>query len=173
MRVFDNFEQVSYLPRVIGAIDSSHIRIIVLPSEDDYAYVNRKRYHSINNQATCDANHIFRDVVAKWPGLHHDSFILEASTVHDRIENGEFGDCWLIGDSGYPLKKWLITPYRNPMTHEAKRFNISHRKTCCVIERSFGVLKMRWRILDCKLCYKPCKVCKITVAYCMLHNICR
>ena len=59
------------------------------------------------------------------------------------------------------------------MTNEAKKFNIYHRKTRCAVERSFGVLKMRWRIPDCKLRYKPGKVCKITVACCMLHNICR
>ena len=172
LRVFDDFEQVSYLLRVIGAIDGSRIRIIA-PSEDEYANVNRKRYHSINIQAMCNANLIFRDVVAKWPGPHHDSFILEASTMRDRFESGEFGNCWLLGDSGYPLKKRLITPYGNPVTHKAKRFNIYHRKTRCVIERSFGVLKMRWRILDRKLCYKPGKVSKITVACCLLHNICR
>ena len=81
LRVFEDFEQVSYLPRVIGAIDGSHIRITA-PSEDEYANVNRKRYHSINIQAVCNANLIFRDVVAKWLGSHHDSFLLEASSVH-------------------------------------------------------------------------------------------
>ena len=84
LRVFEDFEQVSYLPRVIGAIDGSHIRIIA-PSEDEYAYVNRKRYHSINIQAVCNANLIFRDVVAKWPGSHHDSFILKASTAANLV----------------------------------------------------------------------------------------
>ena len=38
--VFEVFEQVSYLPRVIGATYGSLIRIIA-PSEDEYAYVNR------------------------------------------------------------------------------------------------------------------------------------
>ena len=115
LRIFDGFEQVFYLPRVIGEIDGSHICIIA-PSEDEDAYVNRKRYHSINIQAICNANLIFRYVVAKWPGSHHDSFILKASTVHNRFKSGEFGDCWLLGDSGYPQKKWLITPYGNLMT---------------------------------------------------------
>ena len=106
LRVFEDFEQVSYLPRVIGAIDGSHIRIIA-PSEDEYACVNRKSYHSINIQAVCNANLIFRDVVAKWPGSHHDSFILEASTEHDRFESGEFGNYWLLGDNGYPLNSLM------------------------------------------------------------------
>ena len=48
-----------------------------------------------------------------------------------------------------------------------------HRKTRCVIERSFGVLKMRWKIFDRKVCYGPEKVCKIASTCCVLHNICR
>ena len=42
-----------------------------------------------------------------------------------------------------------------------------------MIERSFGVLKMSWRILDWKVCYGPEKVCKIALTCCVLHNICR
>ena len=98
MRVFEDFEQVSYMSTVIGAIDGSHIHIIA-PSEDEYAYVNRKRKHSIKIQAICNANLIFRDEVAKWPGSHHGSFILEAPTAHDRFESGEFGNSRLLGDS--------------------------------------------------------------------------
>ena len=70
LRLLEDFEQVSCLPRVIGAIDGSHICIIA-PSEDEYAYVNRKRYHSINIQAICNANLILRDVIAKWPVSHY------------------------------------------------------------------------------------------------------
>ena len=75
-------------------------------------------------QAICDSNLIFQDVVARWPGSHHDSFILQSSTVYDRFENDEFRDCWLFGDSEYPLKKWLITPLGNPATVEERRFNV-------------------------------------------------
>ena len=141
---------------VVGAIDGSHNRTIAL-SVDKYAYVNRKQYYSINKlsatQAICNSNLIFQDVIARWPGSHHDSFTLQSSTVrlyvYDRFDNDEFGDCWLLGDSGYPRKKRLITPLGNPATVEERRFNVgySYRKPKCEIERCFGVLKMRWRIL--------------------------
>ena len=87
---------------VVGVIDGSHIPMIA-PSIDKYAYVNLKQYHSINIQAICDSNLIFQDVVARWPGSRHKSFILQYSTVYDEFESDEFRDCWLLGDSKYPL----------------------------------------------------------------------
>ena len=142
------------------------------PSVDEYAYVNRKQLHSINMKAICNANLIFRDVVARWPGSHHDSFILQPSYVYDQFDNDKFDDFWATVVC-YPLKKWLITPFGNPSTAEGRRFYVYHRKTRCAIERCFGILKLRWRILDRKVCYGLKKVCKIPLPCCVLHNICR
>ena len=69
---------------VVGDINGSHIPMIAF-SFDEYAYVNQKQYHSINKQsamqAICDSNIIFQDDAARWPGSHHDCFILQSSTV--------------------------------------------------------------------------------------------
>jgi len=170
-----DFYQIAQFPGIIGCVDGSHIPIIA-PQENEFVYINRKNFHSVNVQAVCDASLIFQDVVAKWPGSHHDSFIMDMSALHDRFEDGEFGDSWMLGDSGYGLKRWLMTPYPNPNTASERKFNLLHRKTRCVIEQSFGVLKSRWRILDHtggSLCYSPAKVAKIIITCCMLHNICR
>ena len=166
------FQTISGLSKVIGAVDGSHIPMIA-PSVEEYAYVYRQQFHSINVQASCNAILIFQDVVARWPGSHHDSFILQSSNVYDQFESDKFGDCWVLGDSGYSMKKWLIIPFENPSTAEERRFNVYHRKTRWAIERCFGVLKMRWRILDRKVCYGPVKVCKIGLTCCVLHYICR
>ncbi len=40
------FMHIAGFPGVVGVIDGTHVRIIA-PSEDEDAYVNRKRYHSI------------------------------------------------------------------------------------------------------------------------------
>ena len=55
-------------------------------------------------QVICNANMEFVSANTKWPGSTHDSFMLQASTVSDRLEMGEFGDSWILGDSAYPLK---------------------------------------------------------------------
>ena len=173
--VKSSFFKMAGFPGVLGCIDGTHIPLIA-PTEDEYSYVNRRKFHSINVQAVCDANAIFLDVVARFPGQHHDSYILRASHLHDRFEEKEFGDCWLLGDSGYPLKSWLMTPIGSPNGTLERRYNRSHKKTRCIIERAFGILKSRFRILDHTggtLCYKPDKVCKIIMTCCVLHNICR
>ena len=48
------FYNLRRFPGVIRCIDGTHIRILSPPKEEELAYVNRKRYHSINVQATCD-----------------------------------------------------------------------------------------------------------------------
>ncbi|KAJ1184721.1 hypothetical protein NDU88_001524 [Pleurodeles waltl] len=80
----------------------------------------------------------------------------------------------IIGDSGYPNLSWLLTPVRNPRTRAEERYNEAHGQTRRIIERTFGLLKARFRYLhltDGSLFYSPKKVFQIIVACFMLHNL--
>ncbi|KAJ8015615.1 hypothetical protein DPEC_G00027950 [Dallia pectoralis] len=91
-----------------------------------------------------------------------------------RLQAGRVRDGWLLGDSGYPLKTWLLTPINNPQTDRARRYNDAHSRTRSVVERAIGQLKSRWRCLDRTggmLLYRPDKVCRIILACGMLHNV--
>ena len=44
----ENLENGAF-PRIIGAIDGTHIRIRA-PTKDRVAYINRKKFHSLNTQ---------------------------------------------------------------------------------------------------------------------------
>lgn len=46
------FERVSAFPRVIGAIDGTHVEIRSPQDDDHQAYINRKGYASIHVQVT-------------------------------------------------------------------------------------------------------------------------
>ncbi len=125
----------------------------------------------------CDANLSIMDVVARWPGSTHDSFIWRNSFLRHRLSSShQRGDAYLLGDSGYPLEPWLLTPYAVPCSSPQEEiFNIFHTKTRSAIERCFGMLKSRFRILDNSggiLLYNPEKCCKIIIAAAILHNIC-
>ena len=50
-----DFYQLAGFPGVIGCIDGSHIPIVA-PQEDEFIFINRKGFHSINIQAVCDSN---------------------------------------------------------------------------------------------------------------------
>ena len=65
---------------MLGAIDGPLVPIIA-PSENEPVYVSRKGYHAINVQGIMNAELVFTNVVARWPGSTHDSFILLNSAV--------------------------------------------------------------------------------------------
>ncbi|KAK3086191.1 hypothetical protein FSP39_015880 [Pinctada imbricata] len=138
----EGFYRIAEFPNVIGAIDGTLIPILA-PGEDEEAYVCRKNFHAINVQAICESNLRFTNVVCRWPGATHDAFVLSQSKIPEHLEGTLEG--WLLGDSGYPLKKWLMTPLANPVLEKEIKYNQAHIKTRNTIERAFGVLKSRFR----------------------------
>ncbi|XP_035852271.1 putative nuclease HARBI1 [Sander lucioperca] len=168
------FYEIAGIPNVIGAIDCTHVRLKP-PSVNDYAYINRKNYHSVNVQIICDARLCLLNVVARWPGGTHDAFIFEHSSVRRRLQEGALrGHGYLLGDRGYPLLDFLITPVPNPVTHQERNFNHAHARTRATVERCVGLLKGRWLCLahaGGTLLYSPEKVCNIILACAVLHNM--
>ncbi|KAJ1208931.1 hypothetical protein NDU88_004310 [Pleurodeles waltl] len=89
-------------------------------------------------------------------------------------EEGDTVEAVDVGDSGYPNLSWLLTPVRNPRTRAEERYNEARGQTRRVIERTFSLLKARFRCLHMtggSLFYSPKKMCQIIVACCMLHNL--
>jgi hypothetical protein len=165
------FFDIAGIPQVLGVIDCTHVRIR-RPREDAAAFVNRKGFHSINVQAVCDARLQFTNIVARWPGCSHDAFIFRQSALNDLLANGRVAG-YLLGDAGYPLRPYLLTPFRSPQTNAERNFNRRLSRTRATIERAFGILKSRFRCLDASggaLQFHPSKVCSIILACCVLHN---
>ena len=66
-----------------------------------------------------------------------------------------------------------MTPFRDPQTPGERKYNEANARTRAVVERTFGLLKSRFRCLDKSggtLLYSPNFVCQIIGACCMLHN---
>lgn len=98
------FEQGGF-PGVVGLIDGTHISIRA-PIEEPDAYINRKKFHSLNVQVICDENMVFIDILAGWPGSVHDSRILRNSTVYITRLPTSFQVihiCWVMEDIHYRL----------------------------------------------------------------------
>ena len=61
--------------------------------------MNRKNFHSINTQVICDATLRVTDLVAKWPGSTHDSFVPMNSGTGIQFNEGEMPGGWLLGEN--------------------------------------------------------------------------
>jgi hypothetical protein len=94
------------------------------------------------------------------------------------------GKFYLV-DSGYPNCPGYLTPYKGTKYHlpeyregplpKSKKeiFSFAHSSLRNIIERSFGVLKMKWRILLHMPSYPTYKQSQIIVACMALHNFIR
>ncbi|WKY11552.1 hypothetical protein Q1695_003264 [Nippostrongylus brasiliensis] len=103
------FFSVSRIPRTVGAIDGTHVKIIA-PRESEGSCVNRKGYHSINVGATADLDpnfpgscNISRECSQfKGVSLEH---ALQRPYVSAGRKHG------VLGDSAHRLKNFLSKPY--------------------------------------------------------------
>ncbi|CAH1988821.1 unnamed protein product [Acanthoscelides obtectus] len=108
-------------PSAIGAIGCTHIPILkpFIHADED---VNRKNFDSINEQATCNSNEEFTSLDVSWPGSVHDSQIWENSDIYN-VMKWNRASAVLLGDSGYGIASWLMTPFRIAETAEQRSYN--------------------------------------------------
>ena len=135
----------------------------------------RKGFHSLNVQAVVDSTGRFQNIVARWPGSNHDAFIWANSRLCHSFEEGAYGEGWLLGDSAYPLRRYLLTPVRAPASEAERAYNRAQMHARSVVERTFGVWKQRFRSLDHSggaLQFPPRICCQIIMATAVLHNMC-
>jgi hypothetical protein len=114
------------------------------------------------------------DVVARWPGASHDEYIFDNSALQTRLAMGEFGDGLILGDCGYAVKPYMITPLRHPTLPEHHLYNEAQIRTRNTVERSYGVWKRRFPVLLLGLL--PIRIALptaqlVVVACAVLHNV--
>ncbi|XP_071500727.1 putative nuclease HARBI1 [Diadema antillarum] len=165
------FFEISGFPQVVGVVDGTHVRLNGAPlGEREYAYVNRKHFHSINVQIVCAANYKIIDLVARWPGSSHDSRILQNSVLGRCFEGLKLHGL-LLGDSGYALRPWIMTPVLNPTTPAENAYNRAHASTRVIIEQVNGQLKHKFRCLLHGMQMTPKRAGRVVTACAILHNL--
>ncbi|KAF7803589.1 protein ALP1-like [Senna tora] len=165
----------------LGALDGTHIKMQV-GVKDKPRYRNRKGEISSNVLGVCSQDGQFIYVLAGWEGSAADARVLKDAILRP---NGLKvpTDCYYLVDAGYTNGRGFLAPYRGqryhlnewrngrqPVTpHEC--FNMRHSSARNVIERCFGMLKMRWAILRSPSFYPVRTHTKIVIACCLLHNL--
>ena len=165
------FYAMAGIPDVIGCVDGTHVELLA-PVVNEHEYVNRSGRHSINVQLICDAELRLLNCVVKYPGSVHDARILREGSVWRAFEgNPRPIDGFILGDSAYPLREWLLTPFIIPQTQPEVAYNHAFVSTRVTIGRCNGVLKRRFHCLHAELRYSPERSCQIIIACLVLHNM--
>jgi hypothetical protein len=121
----------------------------------------------------------FSYVFCGFPGSAHDSTVFQNSSLFQKLEaqgNQIFNPqvYHIIADSAFPLKMWMMTPYKKINGHlqpSKRNFNKKLSSTRMVIELAFGDLKNRFkRCIDITTSIE--KGVNIVVTCCVLQNIC-
>jgi hypothetical protein len=165
----------------IGAIDGTHV--LANPgAEDRPRYRNHKGEVSQNVLSACSFDMRFIYVLSGWEGSASDSLIFN-DAVHSRglrIPNGKY----LLADAGFAARTGLLVPYRgvryhlrewalvqnNRPSNHKELFNLRHSQLRNVIERAFGVLKRRFRVLKDHNEYDTKTQAQLVPALCAIHN---
>ena len=191
-RITTAFQARQWMPNCINAIDGSHI-YIAAPSNTIAAadHRNRHKSFSILLQGVADSKCYFISINTGRPESLHDSAHFKTTELYQKVEEGivdGFHDdplTWpaglpfppyIVGDRGYPLLSWCITPYKmGPMelllSKEEVWFNRKHSATRMSIERAFGILKVRFKEIGTKSCLKLEFLPTVVHCCCVLHNI--
>jgi hypothetical protein len=128
-------------------------------------------YFSINSKMFCVTFFIIGSV--------HDAQVFYRSSLYREItlnpEQWVPGGTYIIADAAYPLRTYLIKAFPDSymLTHRERHFNKVLSSMRMVVERAFGHLKERWRILLKEIyCTDIERIIKIIHACCILHNLC-
>ena len=168
--LMQKFSRIAGMPGVIGCVDGTHIPILSPGGPTPELYRCRKGFFSMNVMAVCDPSLKFTNLVVNWPGSAHDSRVFSATRLAHSLESGMYRG-FLLGDSGYACRSYLLTPFLAPGTDKERRFNASHIKTRNLIERAFGLLKRRFAVLAIPVRTKLSNTQNIVMACAVLHNI--
>lgn len=145
----EEFEKIAGFPNVWGAIDGTHVEVVV-PAEHRTVFYNRKSRTSLNLQVVVGSDMRIIDLVNRWPGSVHDSRIFLCSRLNrDLLQNPPPGH--MLGDAGYACLPYLLTPLRHSQlttfTPTEAAFQKSHIKTRNLVERTFGAWKAKFQCL--------------------------
>ncbi|KAI4454233.1 dde superfamily endonuclease [Holotrichia oblita] len=115
------------LTDVITALEHlSHLISFPTTQEQCTIEKQRKGYYSLNVQIICNSKLRILAINARFPGSVHDSAIWQTSQIRatlQRMYQEGNTNSWLLGDSGYPLEPWLMTPINAPQNITEQNYN--------------------------------------------------
>ena len=123
----------------------------------------------------------FIHATVRYSGNIHDVQILRLSDLYDFAENEQILSSpirnisgtdvgpLLAGDSAYSLTTWLMKPFpdRGHVTPKQRKFNLKFSALRCIVERAFGMVRSRRRIILKTTEHKTTTLKKTVTAACV------
>lgn len=181
------FKKIRGLPNCCGAIDTSHIKMCLSTvDQSNEVWYDEENNHSMILQAIVDPDMRFLDIFAGLPGSLSDSLGFRSSSFFKLCEegkrlNGKAKELsngiklkeYIVGDVGFPLLPWLLTPYQGRNLSDCEDyFNKRHNAMIMVAQKALARLKETWKIIN-GFMWRPDKnkLPRIILVCCLLHNI--
>ncbi|KAI6186070.1 hypothetical protein M3Y98_00092900 [Aphelenchoides besseyi] len=168
-------------------LDGKHV-LIKRPSRSGSNCFNYKHQFSIVLLAVCDADGIFRYIDIGGYGHESDGGLFDRSDLKKALDDANNPlnipssaalpntevqlPFFFVADAAFPLLPNIMKPYggRN-LTDENQRFNYRISRARITIERAFGVLTARWRVLLKPIEMKAENIDNVIWSTVALHNI--
>ncbi|GMJ08497.1 hypothetical protein like AT5G41980 [Hibiscus trionum] len=168
-----------YFKDCVGALDGTHVCASV-PLSIQGRFRIRKGGTTQNVLVAITFDLKFSYVLAGWEGRAVDSRILKDALTRPRgfkIQEGRY----YLADAGYGIRNGIISSYRGVRYHlkefndhrpeNAKElFNLRHSSVRTTVERVFGILKKRFRVLDDEPFWDFQTQVDVVLACCIIHN---
>jgi len=120
-------------------------------------YSGHKRSHGLKYQAVVLPNGIITNLYGPVPGRRHDAYMFAESRIHEewaaKYQNGPNpgAEYYLYGDTAYPLRNHLITPFQSSANRADQRsFNEAMSKVRVCVEWEFGRIVGDFAFVDFK-----------------------
>ena len=105
----------------------------------------------------------------------HDANLWDRSAIGQYCEAGKLYPYTLVGDAAYPCRPWMLAPFKghkDGLSREEYNWNFVQSSTRMCVERTFGMLKGRWRIFLKMIDVHLKNVSDLILTCLVLHNMC-
>ena len=186
--VADKFNTNWNFPHCIGALDGKHVAI-KNPRHSGSQYFNYERFYSIPFMTLVDANYRILWIHIGARGCHGDAQIWLESDLRAALESDTLGQpppspltdhpddnirvpYYILGDNAFALKRYCMNPFsRDSLSMRELVFNYRLSRARRVVENTFGIMAMRFRVLLKTIELKPENVCQVIKCVAVLHNM--
>ncbi|CAG7827895.1 unnamed protein product, partial [Allacma fusca] len=139
--------------RCFGFLDGT-VRAICRPSYKQREFYNgHKRVHALKFQSLILPNGIIANLYGPVEGRRHDAHILAKSQLITQLQRkfeGHPSHPYIYGDPAYPLRKFLIVPFKGSLNRKEKILNKKMSKLREAVEWGFGKIIELFSFLDFK-----------------------